>query len=495
MANIRQWLDSLGLGQYGDAFEENAIEPQHLPDLDHELLKAIGVEAVGHRMTLLKAAAQIQGELDSTRSSTSGATTPSSQPTVTAEAERRQLTVMFCDLVGSVELGERMDVEDYRDLLTRFRTAVVGAVERYDGFVARHQGDGLLVYFGYPQAHENDAERSVRAALKLVGAVVALEHPYDAETKVRVGIATGPAVVGDVLATGASERSELAALGATPNLAARLQGEAVPNSVVISETTQRLVKGTFTTESLSELALKGISAPTIAFRVTGESSAHPHLENPGSGQFTPLVGREVELALLLDRWKKVSSSGGQVVLIAAAPGVGKSRLVAELVARLRAQALTCVTLYCSPYHADAPFHPVVEALRRTLALSPDTDPVSALERLETRLDGLRLPTATHVPLLASLLAIPAGVRYPALEIPDEERRKRTLHALGDLLGAHSERNPVLLLAEDLHWIDPTTEELLGQLVEQVRDRPILCLFTFRPEYSPPWGPDAHSTLR
>jgi predicted ATPase/class 3 adenylate cyclase len=490
MSDIRQWLDSLGLGQHADAFEQNSIEWRHLSDLDHEALKELGVQAMGHRMTLLRAIEPLDSvaEADPTSSKHPVQLNPS------GEAERRQLTVMFCDLVGSVELGERMDIEDYRDLLGRFRTAVVGAVERYDGFVARHQGDGLLAYFGYPQAHEDDAERSIRAALDLVGAVEALEHPYDAEPKVRVGIATGPAVVGDVLATGASERSELAALGSTPNLAARLQGAAAPNGVLISETTQRLVEGVFAADSLGALRLKGLSASTTAYRVTGESSTLARVETPDSRRFTPLVGREVELALLLDRWKKVSSSGGQVVLIAAEPGVGKSRLATELVGRLRDKPFTRVTLHCSPYHADAPLHPVVGALRRSIGLGLHTDSASQLKRLEEWFDGLDLSSVTHVPLLAPLLAIPIGARYPALEIPDEERRKRVLRAIGDILVALSEQSPVLLFAEDLHWVDPTTQELLGQLVEQVRERPILGLFTFRPEYEPPWRLDAHVTL-
>jgi predicted ATPase/class 3 adenylate cyclase len=490
MTDIRRWLDSLGLGQHADAFEHNAIEWRHLSGLDHEALKELGVRALGHRMTLLKAIESLESVVEAEPAS-------SKQPIQSipsGEAERRQLTVMFCDLVGSVELGERMDIEDYRDLLGRFRTAVVGAVEQYDGFVARHQGDGLLAYFGYPQAHEDDAERSIRAALELIGAVRALEHPYDAEPKVRVGIATGPAVVGDVLATGASERSELAALGSTPNLAARLQGEAAPNGVLISETTQRLVEGIFALNSLGALRLKGLSAPTTAYRVTGEGNTPARFETPDSRRFTPLVGREVELALLLDRWKKVSSSGGQVVLIAAEPGVGKSRLATELVGRLREEPVTRVTLLCSPFHADAPLHPVVEALRRSMGLGLHTDSASQLKCLEEWIDGLGLSSATHVPLLAPLLAIPMGARYPALEIPEEERRKRMLRAIGDILVALSGQNSVLLLAEDLHWVDPTTQELLGQLVEQIREHPILGLFTFRPEYESPWRVDAHVTL-
>ena len=324
---VTTWLEGLGLGQYAEAFEENAVGLEHLPDLDHAVLQSIGEKAAGHRMTLLRAAATLDGN----------ATGPEEPQKSAGEAERRQLTVMFCDLAGSVELGERMDVEDYRDLLGQYRRVVVEAIGRYDGFVARHQGDGLMAYFGYPEARENDAERAVRAGVEAVRAIETLDHPYDAELAMRVGIATGEAVVGDVLDTGTSR--ELAAFGPTPNLAARLQGEAAPNSVLMSQMTHRLVSTLFDSQPIGPLSLKGIGPGVLAFRLQGDSEVRTPSQVASAAQLSPLVGRDLEVRLLLERWQQACDGEGQAVLLSGDPGVGKTRITRAFQSELKN---TCV---------------------------------------------------------------------------------------------------------------------------------------------------------
>ena len=488
MGNLRQWLTSLGLGQYAETFESNDIDWTLLPELDQETLKDIGVSSAGHRLRILKAARSLDDSPEDHHPPQEAAAFSSQ---TTAEAERRQLTVMFCDLVGSVELGERMDVEDYRDLLARFRGAVVGAVVRYEGFVARHQGDGLLVYFGYPLAHEDEAERAVRAGLDIVQAVESLEHPYEATTAVRVGVATGPTVVGDLLETGGS--NELAALGQTPNLAVRLQGEAGSNELIISETTHRLAARRFETKETGSLSLKGFQDPIVAYRVEGESGARSRWEETSLEHFSPLVGRGGELALLEDRWTQAKDGSGQVVLISAEPGVGKSRLVQEFRRRLGEESHTPLALYCTPYHTSSALHPVNDVLRRRLGLGADRGPLECLDALEHWVGELGLAPEYHLPILGPLLAVEIEPRYPALDLSGDERRRRTLDALAAVIESLCASQPVLVIGEDLHWLDPTTQQWLGQLVEIGRTQRLLMLLTFRPEYEAPWRGEPHLT--
>ena len=404
---------------------------------------------------------------------------------------RRRLTVMFCDLVDSVALGESMELEDYRRLLSTFRSATVQAVERFDGFIARHQGDGLLVYFGYPQAHEDDAERAVLAGLDVIRAVESM--PADDEgARVRVGVATGPAIVGDVLSTGASEQSELAALGSTPNLAARLQGEAVPNQMLVSDITQHLANARFEYEPVV-LKLKGIQGDVYAHRVISERSASARLDITSGRELTPLIGREEELALLGRRWEQAVEGTGQVALICAEPGVGKTRVMMEAYRRFGGSAHETMLMFCSPYHAGTTLYPVVDYLSRILKLEPSPGPAERLGKIERWVESLELATERYIPLLAPLLSVELSDRYPELELDGAERRARTLRALVTVVVAHSEQRPVLLAMEDLHWVDSTTRDFLGLLVEAIRDRRIFALITYRPEVDPPWSNLPHLT--
>jgi class 3 adenylate cyclase/tetratricopeptide (TPR) repeat protein len=489
MSDVTRWLESLGLGRYGDAFEENDIETELLKDLTDEFLQAVGVTSVGHRMKILKAVRE--GAPPGQPTSVEAPDKPIVPFEPSGEAERRQLTVMFCDLVGSVELGERMDLEDYRDLLARFRNAAVDAVERYGGFVARHQGDGVLVYFGYPQGHEDDAERAVRAGLDIVRAIKTAEPGINAGLEVRIGIATGSVVVGDILDAGRSR--EFAALGSSPNLAARLQGKAQPNSVLISETTYRLVRGRFKTDATPSLSLKGIETPIVAYYVKGESQARTRLDATDYGHLSPMVGRGAEIVLLLDRWSKAESGSGQVVFISAEPGVGKSRLIREIETGAAARGALRVQLQCSPYHTGSAFYPVLESIGRGARLFDYADDSRRLDCLESWLGSIGMRVGEIIPLLAPLLAIPMERRYAEVDISAEERRKRILDALAEIVSRLSEQQAVLLVVEDLHWVDPSTEELLGRLIEGSRNQRVLVTVTFRPEYRPVWKAEPHIT--
>ena len=329
--DIVVWLRSLGLGKYEAAFRENEIDETVLPSLTHETLKELGVTAVGHRLKLLDAIAALRNDA-SGKTPSVDATTTSSAPSAHPEdrAERRQVTVMFSDLVGSTALSARMDPEDLREVITAYQKCVAETVQRFDGFVAKYMGDGVLVYFGYPQAHEDDAERAVRAGLELVAAVGALKTHAPLQT--RIGIATGLVVVGDLIGSGASQ--EQAIVGETPNLAARLQGLAEPNSVVIAESTRRLLGDLFTYKELGGTHLKGFAEPVPAWNVVGEGAADSRFDAQHGASMTPLIGRDQELALLLDRWERAKEGEGQVVLLSGEPGIGKSRLVRSLRERL-----------------------------------------------------------------------------------------------------------------------------------------------------------------
>jgi class 3 adenylate cyclase len=388
MSDIRQWLDSLGLGQYADAFEASVIDSDVLSELDHDVLKEIGVAATGDRLRILKAArALVDGNLVMGRGE-SRPSTAQAQHHPGGMAERRHLTVMFCDLVGSTELSQTLDPEDLRDLMRAFQDRCAGAVSRFDGFVARYMGDGLLVYFGYPRALEDAPERSVRAGLEVVSAMDGLRHEFGDASRttlaVRVGIATGTVVVGDIVGEGAS--AESAVVGETPNLAARLQGEAQPDQIVIADATRRLLGDRFQLVDLGSRDLKGIAKPAHLWGVDGELTSRSMHVGAGSG---PVVGREEELAVLSRAWDATRHGQGQVVLLSGEPGIGKSRLVESLRERIAGDPFVWTSIRCSPHHTQSAFFPVVQQLRRAIgALATDT--AGKLESLEDVLQGCGL---------------------------------------------------------------------------------------------------------
>ncbi len=354
MQRIADWLEKLGFGQYAQSFAENDINFTILSDLSDQDLKELGVSSLGHRRQLLRAIAELNRPEKDTPKVVAAAAAPAA-PHPQDTAERRQVTVMFSDLVGSTALSARMDPEDLREVIAAYQQCVAATVRRFGGFVAKYMGDGVLVYFGYPQAHEDDAERAVRAGLELIAAVTALKAPVSLQT--RVGIATGLVVVGDLIGSG--EAQERGIVGETPNLAARLQGVAEPNVVVIAEGTRKLLGNLFELEDLGAKDLKGIAGPVRAWAALRASSAEGRFEALHASGLTALVGRDEELELLLRRWAKAKSGEGQVVLLSAEAGIGKSRLTAALLERLASEPHTRLRYFCSPQHTDSALYPII----------------------------------------------------------------------------------------------------------------------------------------
>src|SRR5450755_3812521 len=487
--DVAVWLRSLGLERYEAAFRDNEISERVLPSLTQEDLKEIGVGPVGHRRMLLEAIAALRGDTGSNSPSADVATT-SSVPNVSPEdrAERRQVTVMFSDLVGSTALSARMDPEDMREVISAYQNSVAESVGRFGGFVAKYMGDGVLVYFGYPQAHEDDAERAVRAGLQLVTAIGNLKT--HAALKTRVGIATGLVVVGDLIGWGSSQ--EQAIVGDTPNLAARLQGIAEPNSVVIAESTRRLVGSLFELEDLGPQELKGISGPTRAWAALRPASVEGRFEAMHASGLTDLVGREEELDLLVRRWSRAKSGEGQVVLLSGEAGIGKSRLTAALLERLATEPHTRLRYFCSPQHTDSAFHPIIGQMERAAGLAYDDKPQAKLDKLDAVLAQTSTSTEDAA-LFAEMLSLPNDGRYPALDSAPEQRRQRTLEALTSQLAELARQQPVLMIFEDAHWVDPTSLEVLGRTADRIKTLPTLLIVTSRPEFNAPWVGQSHVT--
>jgi class 3 adenylate cyclase/predicted ATPase len=404
------------------------------------------------------------------------------------DAERRQLTVMFTDLVGSTALSTKLDPEDMRAVIGAYHKCVAETVARFDGFVAKYMGDGVLIYFGYPHAHEDDAERAVRAGLALIEAVgkLRVQEPL----QVRIGVATGVVVVGDLVGSG--EAQERGVVGETPNLAARLQGIAAPNTVVIAEGTRRLLGSLFELEDLGHTTLKGIAGPTRAWAAVRASAVESRFEALRTSGLIALVGREEETELLLRRWSRVKTGEGQVVLIAGEAGIGKSRLTAELLERLAAEPHTRLRYFCSPQHTDSALYPIIGQMERAAGLTHDDTPQLRLDKLDAVL-GQTSTSIQDAGLFAEMLSLPNDGRYPALELDPQQRRQRTLQALISQIEALTPQTPVLMIFEDAHWTDPTSLELLGRVVDLVATLRLLLIVTFRLEFDPPWLGQPHVT--
>jgi class 3 adenylate cyclase len=482
MQQIADWLEKLGLGQYAQRFAENEIDISVLPHLSDQDLKDIGVP-LGHRRKLLAAITELAGAARATPEP-AVQTEPKSQDT----AERRQVTVMFSDLVGSTALSARMDPEDLREVISAYQKCVAETVRRFGGFVAKYMGDGVLVYFGYPQAHEDDAERAVRAGLELIASVAGLKTGASLQT--RIGIATGLVVVGDLIGSG--EAQERGIVGETPNLAARLQGMAEPNTAVIAEATRKLLGNLFELQDLGAKDLKGIAGSVHAWAALRPSSAEGRFEALHASGLTALVGREEELELLLRRWSRAKTGEGQVVLLSGEAGIGKSRLTAALLERLATKPHTRLRYFCSPQHTDSAFYPIIGQMERAAGLTDDDTPPAKLDKL----DLLLAPTSTpkqEAALFAEMLSLPNDGRYPALDLPPPQRRQRTLEALSAQIEALSRPAPVLMIFEDAHWTDPTSLEAFGRAVDRIRTLRVLLIVTYRPEFEPPWIGRPHVT--
>ena len=477
--DIGQWLRGLGLQSYEEAFRTNGVDLDVLPHLTADDLKEIGVSAVGHRRKILDAVS----ELMAAPAETAG-------QKASDRAERRQLTVMFCDLVGSTALSASLDPEDMQELLQVYHARVGDRVSKYGGFVAKYMGDGALIYFGYPQAHEDDAERAVRAGLAVIDGVSDLTAAGN-RLNARVGIATGLVVVGDLLGVGEAQERGIA--GETPNLAARLQELADAGTVVIAQNTRRLVGDLFELSSLAPCSLKGFADPVHAWRVIGEGKAESRFEALHGTRVTPLVGRDEELDLVLSRWRQTKQGDGHVALISGEPGIGKSRLVLALRDRLRGESKTSLRYACSPHHVNSALFPFITQLERAAGFAPDEDPEARLDKLASLLETTSAEPHA-VALFADLLGIPIGPRNSLASMSPLQKKGLLFRAFLAQLEALAVRGQVLVVLEDMHWLDPTSREFFDQMVERLQRLPVLLIATFRPELPPPWMGFPHVTL-
>ncbi len=494
--DIAAWLHRLELDQYERSFRDNDVDAEVLASLTADDLRELGVTSLGHRKKLLAAIASLSAgsgiEPEAVAATTLLETGPWDAPPQTVRAERRHLTVMFVDLVGSTALSARLDPEDMRAILGAYHAAVTAGVKRFEGFVAKFMGDGVLAYFGWPRAHEDEAERAVRAGLAIVEAIENLEIQPDHALSARIGIATGLVVVGDLVGEGAAQ--EEAVVGETPNVAARLQQLAPPGAVVIAESTRRLLGGLFTLADLGPQAVRGIEAPMPVFRVLSEAAAESRFEALRRTELGPLIGREHELALILDRWATAKTGEGQVVLLSGEAGIGKSRIVLALRERLRGEPCFRIAYSCSPHHVNSALWPVITQLERAAGYARDDAAATKLDRLEELLRQAGEPLAEAVPLLVELLGVPLDGRYQPPGGTPQEKKARIFAVLLAQLEGLARQRPVLVMLEDAHWLDPTTTEFFDRFADRIRRLPVLLVATFRPEAAPAWTSYLHTTL-
>src|SRR6516225_8605637 len=472
--DVEGWLRSLGLGQYEALFRASDIDADILPELTDADLRELGVP-LGHRKRLLRAISGLAA------AETSAAPAASTGARLQDAAERRQLTVMFCDLVGSTPMSARLDPEDLRGVIGAYHRCVTETVEGFGGFVARYMGDGILVYFGYPQAHEDDAERATRCGLALVDRVTQLDRAE--ELHARVGIATGLVVVG-------GEVAQHDVAGNTPNLAARLQALAEPDTVVIAASTRRLTGGHFDYRELGGVALKGFDEPVSAWQVLAESAVESRFEAQHEIALTPLIGREEELELLRRRWRRAEEGEGWVLLLVGEAGIGKSRLTRALLEGLAGEPHLRLRYFCSPHYQDSALFPVISQIEHAAGFLRDDTAEQKLEKLDALL-ARAAAEPEEVDLIADLLSLPG--RHSAPELSPQQRKEKTLAALLAQFDGLAREQPVLMLFEDLHWIDPTSLELLTAIVDRVQRLRVLLLATARLEFTPPWPSHAHVT--
>src|SRR6516164_2648716 len=481
MQGIAEWLASIGLGEYAERFAENAVDLAVLPELTEQDLKDLGVK-LGHRRKLLRAISEVDRPAHAPVAAREKLAPP-------REAERRQLTVMFCDLVGSTALTARLDPEDMWRLTASYHACITQVIERHGGKVARYMGDGALIYFGYPQAREDDAIQAVRTALALVDAVTKLRTD-GAALQARIGLATGTVVVSELFID--EKPAEQAAVGETPNLAARLQTVAEPGTVVICPRTRRLTGGHFTYRDLGPVALSGWAQPVPVWQVVGTTGVESRFEAMHETKLPPLFGREEEVELLVRRWRHASEGEGRVALLTGEPGIGKSHITLALEEHLGSEPHGTVRYFCSPHHTNSALFPFIVQLERAAGFERSDSPAEKLSKLQV-LVSQSTPDGERLAALASLFSFPANGQDKLQELTPQRRKEKTFAALLGHIDALAAQHPLYVIFEDVHWIDPTSLELLAAVVERVPRLQVLLLVTARPEFTPPWPSYPHIT--
>ena len=475
MQTIEDWLAQLGLGKYAAAFIENDVDLRALPHVAESDLRELGV-SLGHRKIILAAINGLAQQPPDEQQPAPVATD--------AAADRRLLSVLFCDLVGSTALSEQLDPEDMHELIRRYQDSVAGAVTRFGGYVAKYLGDGVLAYFGWPMAYEDHAERAIRAGLEAITAVDALQSPNQRGLKARIGIASGHVVVGDTDGS-AKERGSIA--GDTPNLAARLQGAAAPGQIVVSNSTRRLAGRSFEIASLGERTLRGFTSPIALFEVRGEREVDSRFEAAHSRKLSKFVGRASEIGLLLERWELAKAGQGQMVFLSGEAGIGKSRLVEAFEEHLRETEHELIRLQCSPYHATSAFYPIVERLSRVAMFTPADDRNTRVEKFRTLVSRYGERPSEVGAIYAELLSLDGGDEFKPLNLSAHQRKELLVRTLANRLLLATRIAPVLMVVEDAHWMDPSTIELLEELVGRLHGTAALVVVTHRPEWSADWA--------
>ncbi len=481
---FKSWLGELGLSQYAEAMAEQDVDFRSLDYLTEDDLKELGF-SIGHRRRLLAAIQARTAEKGSDRRGS--AENRDEQPSSAADpghAERRQLTVMFCDLVGSTPMSRQLDPEVLRDILRRYHNAVASAVIGYEGHVAKFLGDGVLAYFGWPRAYEDQAERAVRAALDAIASVEAVHLDGHDHLQARIGIASGEVVVGDLVGEKMADRETV--IGETPNLAARLQGLANAGKIVISAYTRSLLGTAFELEDIGCFELKGFDEPIPAWRVIGDAEVESRFEAAHGRVLTDLIGREHERGLIQTGWAHAISGEGRVMLLSGEAGIGKSRMVQDFRSELPDKSYYSFHFQCSPHHINSAFHPVVQRVRSGARFAAEDDSEAKLNKLEAYLRRRQADITTVAPILARLLSLPGEERYGPLDLSPQQLKNRAIEILIGHMLHQSALQPVLCVVEDAHWADPSTTEMIGEIMTRIADHHVYMLITYRPDFAPPW---------
>jgi class 3 adenylate cyclase len=482
--DVAEWLRGLGLEQYASAFRDNDVDLEVLRSLTAEDLRELGISSVGHRRRVLNAIAALSGRLPEAEKmpfAAAAGVTP-------GEAERRQLTVMFCDLVGSTTLSTRYDPEDLREIIGAYHRCVSDTVTRFESFVAKYMGDGVLVYFGYPEAHEDDAERAVRSGLAVINAVarLAVHEPLT----VRLGVASGLVVVGDLIGTGPAQ--ERGVVGETPNMAARLQALAEPGTLVIADSTRRLTGNLFGYRDLGKHSLKGFAEAVQLWRVLGPRPSLSQFRTRRAPLLTRIVGRDTEIAILLELWRQLGASSGRIACIAGEAGIGKSRLINEFRHRLARERHLWLEGGGAQSFSNTPFHAITQMIKRALDPAGRASAIELRVRLEHVVDAAGMRVGEVLPAIGEILGFPGSESASAVIMGPGERRDALFEVLIDWLRRAAQRRPVVIVLEDLHWLDPSSLELVGYLIERIETMPVLLLYSMRSGYLSPLPIPAHS---